>query len=164
MGWLDEILGETLKNLRPGMFTDWSFGFADMQRAITIVEAAIARNEVETADAGRAAALKAAADPSHSFIKDPVFVPMGRELRNASLTLPRILRSGLFIEIYSQTEFLLLAWCESISDDRASLSKRLKGETTRSRPSVATCDTCVTTWGSPSATSRTGRSGRLLTV
>lgn len=32
----------------------------------------------------------------------------------------------LFIEIYSQTEFLLLAWCESISDDRASLSKRLK--------------------------------------
>lgn len=126
MSWLDEIMAEKLKNLRPDAFTDWSFGFADMQRAITLVEAAIARNEVETAEAGRAAALKAAADPSHNFMKNPVFAPMGRDLLNASLTLPRFLRSGLFIEIYSQTEFLLLAWCESVSDDPLSLSKRLK--------------------------------------
>lgn len=126
MGWLDEILGETLKNLKPGMFTDWSFGFADMQSAITLVETAIKRNEVETAEAGRAAALKAAADPGHSYMKNPVFVPMGRELRKASRTLPRLLRSGLFIQIYSQTEFLLLAWCESLSDDAGALSKHLK--------------------------------------
>lgn len=131
MGWLDEILAEKLKNLKPDAFTDWSFGFADVQRAIIVVEQAIERNERERAEAGRAAALKAAADPSHSYMKTPIFEPMGRELYKASLTLPRILRSGLFIKIYSQTEFLLLAWCESMTDDPTLpkyLNKREQGE------------------------------------
>jgi hypothetical protein len=125
MSWLDEILGEMVKDLPADAFTDWSFGFADMQRVVSLVEKAVERNALETAEAGRAAALKAAADPSHSFMKNPILAPMGLELGKASMTFPRILRSAMLIAIYSQTEFLLLSWCESMSEDPA-LSKRLR--------------------------------------
>lgn len=131
MSWLEEIVGEMVKNLPGDAFTDWTFGFADIQRVVDLVEKAVDQNAAEAADAGRAAALKAAADPSHSFVKNPVFAPMGQELLKADLTFPRILRSVLLIAIYSHTEFLLLSWCESISQDpdvSKVLKKTQKGE------------------------------------
>lgn len=121
MSWLEEIVGEMVKNLPEDAFTDWTFGFADIQRVVDLVEKAVEKNAVETADAGRAAVLKAAADSS----RDPVFAPMGQALLKAELTFPRVLRSALLIAIYSHTEFLLLSWCESISQD-PDVSKVLK--------------------------------------
>ena len=125
MSWLKEIAGEMIKKLPENAFADWTFGFADIQRVVDLAEKAVEQNAAETADAGRAAALKAAADPSHSFVKNSVFAPMGQELLKAELTFPRILRSALLIAIYSHTEFLLLSWCESISND-PNVSKVLK--------------------------------------
>lgn len=125
MSWLKEIAGEMVKNLPQDAFTDWTFGFNDIQRVVDLVEKAVEQNAAETADAGRATALKAAADPSHSFVKNPVFAPMGQELLKAELTFPTILRSALLIAIYSHTEFLLLSWCASLSRD-PDISKILK--------------------------------------
>jgi hypothetical protein len=125
MSWLDELAGEMLKNVSEDALTDWTFGFGDIQRVVDLVEKTVERNAAETSDAGRAAAMKAVTDPSHSFVKNPVFAPMGKELLKAELTFPKILRSALLIAIYSHTEFLLLSWCESISAD-PNVSKTLK--------------------------------------
>jgi len=114
-----------VKNLPKDAFTDWTFGFGDLQRVVDLVEKAVERNAAETAEAGRAAAIKAAADPSHSFVKRPVFAPMAAELWKSETTFPRVLRNALLVAIYSHIEYLLLSWCESISPD-PTVSEQLK--------------------------------------
>lgn len=106
MSWLDEIIGERLKNLPEDAFTDRTFGFGDIKRVVDLVEKAVDRNATETTEAGRDRAQKAAANPFHDFARNPVFAPMGVELWKASTTFPRILRSALLVATYSHTEFL----------------------------------------------------------
>lgn len=115
MSWLDEIIKERLKTLPEDAFTDRTFGFGDIKRVVDLVERAVDRNTTETGEAGRERALKAAANPFHDFVKNPVFAPMGAELWKVSATFPRILRSALLVAIYSHTEFLLLSWCEDLA-------------------------------------------------
>ncbi len=115
MSWLNEAVGEMLKNVPPDVLSDPTYGFGDIERVIALVEKAVARNAEETAAAEREAALKAAADPNHSFIRNPVFATMARDMFRAELTFPRILRASLFMAIYSHTEFLLQSWCEKLS-------------------------------------------------
>jgi hypothetical protein len=131
MSWLEKIVGEVVKSLPAAAVIDRTFGFGDIQRVISLVEKAAEQNAAETIEAGHSVALKAAADPSHSFIKRPVFAPLGAELWKAKVTFPRILRGALLVAIYSYTEFLLRQWCESLSDNLSlpkSFTKRLKGE------------------------------------
>jgi len=117
MSWLDAILGDMLKNLPPDAFSDRSGGLDDVARVIALLEKAIEENAGATTEAHRAVLSKAAADPFHSFVENPVFAPAGVEQWKAEMTFPRILRSSLLIAIYSHTEYLLLSWCESISKD-----------------------------------------------
>jgi hypothetical protein len=115
--WLEEMTKQILNNLPRDMFTDWTFGYGDIQRVVELVEKAIASNAAETTEARRSAASKAAADPFHDYIKTPVFTPQASEFWKAELMFPRVLRSALMIAIYSHTEYLLLSWCESIAPD-----------------------------------------------
>lgn len=117
MSWLDVMVEEQLKNLPSDAFSDRSGGFDDIAHVIAVLEKAIERNTVDTADAMRAAAAKASADPFHDLVKNPVFAPAGAKLRKAAMVFPRILRSSLFIAIYSHLEHLLLSWCESLCED-----------------------------------------------
>jgi hypothetical protein len=77
---------------------------------------------------------RATADPFHDFIKNPVFAPAGVEQFKANLTFPRILRSALFIAIYSHTEYLLLSWCESVSTNAPVRFREFKKEAGESTP------------------------------
>jgi hypothetical protein len=113
VSWLDVMMAEMVKNLPKDGFVDRSGGLKDVRRVIDIVEEALKRREAEVSDAGRASALKAAADPFHNFIQNPVFAPMGVELWKAMDTFPRILRNAMLIATYSHVEYLLLSWCES---------------------------------------------------
>jgi len=115
MSWLDQITGEMLKNLPVDAFTDRTFGFGDIKRVIDLTEKAVDQSTAEATEAGRERARKAAANPFHDFVKNPVFAPMGAELWTVSTTFPRILRSALLVAIYSHTEFLLLSWCETLA-------------------------------------------------
>jgi hypothetical protein len=80
VSWLEKLVGEITDNLDPNVFSDASHGFEDIERVIALVEKAIEQNAVETAQAGHDAALKAAADPFHSFVKKPVFAPQSSYL------------------------------------------------------------------------------------
>ena len=102
--WLKEMTKQILNNLPKDMFTDWTFGYGDIQRVVELVEKAIGNNAAETAEASRNAALKGAADPFHDYIKNPVFAPQASEFWKAEMTFPRVLRSALMIAIYSHTE------------------------------------------------------------
>lgn len=113
MSWFDGMMDEMIKNIPKDALSDRSGGLKDMRRVVDLVEAALKTREGETSAAGRASAAKAAADPFHSFVKNPVFGPMGMELWKAMDTFPRILRNAMLIAIYSHVEFLLLSWCES---------------------------------------------------
>lgn len=133
MSWLREIAREMLKDLPPGAFTDRTFGFDDIVRVVVLVEKALERNAVETADAGRLAARTAASDPLHSFTKNPVFAPMATQLWKAEATFPRVLRGALVVAIYSHTEFLLRDWCELVSK-RCALPRTFANK--RGRPAL----------------------------
>jgi hypothetical protein len=113
MSWLDQIAKEITKNMPKDTFTDWTFGFEDILRVVELVEKAAQRNSAETEESHRAAALKAAEDPFHDLTTNPVFAPMAMSLWKSEMTFPQILRSALFIAIYSHTEYLLRSWCES---------------------------------------------------
>jgi hypothetical protein len=60
---------------------------------------------------GREAIAKAAADPRHDFIRDPVLAPMAAMMWNAEMTFPLILRRSVFIAICAYVEHLLRRWC-----------------------------------------------------
>jgi hypothetical protein len=125
MGWLDEIVGEMIKNIPDDVRVDRTFGFGDIRQVIALAEKAIVRQSEDARAALDARASKAAADPTHSWVKNPIFASAGRDILKADLTFPRIFRSSLFIAIYSHTEYLLLSWCESIPDQE-NVSQRLR--------------------------------------
>jgi len=115
-----------------------AFHFAHVRKVIAIVEEAVERAKKETHDEQQARARKAAANPFHNFIENPVFAPMGEALWEAQVTLPTILRNSLLIAIYSHVEHALLRWC-SLLHKEWSLSKsidsfkRKEGESTPHR-------------------------------
>lgn len=121
MSWLEEMTSQIMSNLPKDRFIDWSFGYGDIERVVALVENAITSNVAETAEKSRSAALKAAADPSHDYIKNPIFAVSGAEFWKAEMTFPRVLRASLMVAIYSHMEYLLLSWCESIASDAAAL-------------------------------------------
>lgn len=112
VSWLDKLSKEMIARLPPRPFAPpVTFDFEDVRRAIELVEATIERNKTETAEASRAAAMKAAMDPSHSFIEKPVFAPMAAAFWEAEMTFPLILRRSLLIAISAHTEHVLRCWC-----------------------------------------------------
>lgn len=125
MTWLDAAMGEMLKNIPDDVRVDRTFGFGDIRQVIVLAEKAIEQKSAAVREAFEARLAKALADPTHSFIRNPVFAPAGVETFKADLTFPWILRSSLLIAVYSRTEYLLLSWCESVSEEPG-LSRRLR--------------------------------------
>jgi hypothetical protein len=113
MSWLKTLTDEMLKRLPQRQFSPvLIFGFDDVSAAIEIVEKAIAESSAATEALSTAQAKKAAADPSHSYIENPVFAPMAAEFWKAEMTFPIILRRSLFIAICSHVEHVLRQWCD----------------------------------------------------
>lgn len=104
---------EMLRNLpKPRFSPSLVFDFDHVRAAIALVEAAIEASREETERVGREALAKAAADPSHNFLKRPVFAPMGAAMWNVEMTFPLILRRSVFIAICSHVEHVLRRWCD----------------------------------------------------
>lgn len=115
MSWLDEMMSEITRIMPKDGFADRSGGLKDVRRVVDVVEDALKRRDAETAEASRISTLRAAADPSHDWLTNPVFAPTSVELWKAMETFPRILRNAMLIAAYSQLEYLLLSWCESVA-------------------------------------------------
>lgn len=112
VSWLDKLSKGLIARLPPQPFAPpVTFDFEHVRRAIELVEAAIERNKTQTTEASRAAAMKAAMDPSHSFIEKPVFAPMAAAFWEAEMTFPLILRRSILIAISAHTEHALRCWC-----------------------------------------------------
>jgi len=76
--WLDEMSDDIVRSLpKPRFSPNLVFDFDHVRAAIALVEAAIEASREETERVGREALAKAVADPTHSFIKEPVFAPLG---------------------------------------------------------------------------------------
>jgi hypothetical protein len=137
MSWLQKIVDEMLVNTpKPTVLTpSLIFGFDDVRTAIEMVEGAIDRKKTEVMEAGHAALAKAARNPDHSWVKNPVFGPFQAAMWESDIGFPMILRRSLLIAIYSHVEHILLRWCHwlheqwSLKNDVGSI-KRSKGEST----------------------------------
>ena len=128
--WLTVGLREMLARLpRPQFAPSLIFDFEHVQRAIAIVEGAITQEQARTQLEHQQAAAKAAQDPFHNYIENPVFAPMAASLWNAEMTFPMILRRSLLIAVSSHVEHALRSWCRLLHDEwnLAEVGKRSPG-------------------------------------
>ncbi len=112
--WLDKLVAERLADLpkpidvfRPSA----AFNFDDVRQAVAMVERAIEQQKKETKISADHAMKAAAADPFHSFTKNPVFAPMAVAFWRVETTFPLILRRSLLVAVYSHVEHVLHQWC-----------------------------------------------------
>ena len=110
---LEQIVGDMIANLpKPVFAPSLLFDFDDVREAIAMIEEAIVKKQEKTQIERREAATKAAQDPFHSYVKNPIFAPMAEALWKAALTFPLILRRAMLISICSHVEHVLKQWCE----------------------------------------------------
>ncbi|MGH7439453.1 MAG: hypothetical protein ACRENE_27505 [Polyangiaceae bacterium] len=123
MGWLEDLAaGMAVGAPRPALSP--SLVFDDVRAAIAMVEEAIAERRGATQDEGMARAVKAAQDPFHDYVREPVSAPMAATMWKSALTFPRILRGAMLISVGSHVEHVLRSWC-SLLEKRWSLPKPL---------------------------------------
>ena len=79
--WLDEMMPRMLAKLRSvfpprALSPNLVFDVGHVRKAILMVEEAIKRDQQEVHDEGQNRLIKAAQDPFHDRIENPVFAPM----------------------------------------------------------------------------------------
>ncbi len=133
MSWLNDATKRILEKQPPEPFApNLIFGFDEVHQVIQIAETAIDANIEESRKVGSEAVMRAAANPMHSFVEEPVFTPMAAGLWDAEMTFPVILRRALFIAICSHVEHVLRRWCRllhatwSLKQDLKALKKNPK--------------------------------------
>jgi hypothetical protein len=128
--WLTVGMREMLARLpRPQFAPSLIFDFDHVQRSISIVESAITDEQARTQTEHLKTAARAAQNPFHSYIENPVFAPMAASLWNAEMTLPMILRRSLLIAVSSHVEHVLRRWSTLLHDEwhLAKIEKKPQG-------------------------------------
>src|SRR6266516_2332651 len=115
--WLEKLVLEKLRMMPPSSPSPaLTFDFDQVRKAIAMIEGAIEREQVAATERGNTSVAKAAADPSHSYLNEPVFAPMVSHLWEADMTFPLILRRAMLIAISSHVEHSLRQWCLWLED------------------------------------------------